>query len=84
MRNVTISLPAEVYRRARIKAAERNTSLSALVRDYLVSVADEESDFARRKQLQDEVLRSIRRFQAANRVGRDELHERGRRKRAVR
>lgn len=84
MKNVTISLPTEVYRRARIKAAERNKSLSALVREYLVSIADEETDFARRKQLQDEVLRSIRQFRAANRIGREELHERGRRARAVR
>ena len=85
MKNVTISLPAEVYRRARIKAAERDTSVSALVREYLVSVAEGEPDFARRKRLQSEVLRSIRRFRAANRVGRDELHERRRRQtRAVR
>ena len=84
MKNVTISLPTEVYRRARIKAAERDTSLSALVRDYLVSVADEGSDFSRRKQLQHEVLRSIRRFRATNRVERDVLHERRRRARAVR
>jgi hypothetical protein len=31
VKNVTVSLPAQVYRRARIKAAERDTSLSALV-----------------------------------------------------
>ena len=85
MKNVTVSLPAEVYRRARVKAAERDTSVSALVREFLISVAEEEPDFARRKRLQDDVLRSIRRFRAANRLERDVLHERARgRKRALR
>lgn len=84
MKNVTISLPAEVYRRARIKAAERDTSVSALVREFLMSVA-EGSDFARRKQLQDEVLRSIGRFRGANRLERSRVHARGsRRTRALR
>lgn len=85
MKNVTVSVPAEVYRRARVKAAERDTSVSALVREFLISVAEEEPDFARRKRLQDEVLRSIRRFKAANRLERGQLHQRGRgRGRAVR
>ena len=85
MKNVTVSLPAGVYRRARVKAAERDTSVSALVREFLISIAEAEPDFARRKRLQDEVLRSIRRFRAANRLERDVLHERARgRKRAVR
>jgi hypothetical protein len=85
MKNVTVSVPAEVYRRARIKAAERDTSVSAMVREFLISIADEEPDFIRRKRLQDDVLRSVRRFRAANRLERSVLHERGRdRRRAVR
>ncbi len=39
MKNVTISLDEEVHRRARIRAAELGTSLSALVKDYLNSLA---------------------------------------------
>jgi plasmid stability protein len=35
VKNVTVSLPDDVYRWARIKAAERDTSLSALVREFL-------------------------------------------------
>ena len=82
---VTVAVPTEIYRRARVKAAERDTSLSALVREFLISVADEGSDFARRKRLQDEVLRSIRHFRAANQLRRDALHERPRKRaRAVR
>ena len=78
MRNVTISLPGEVYRRARIKAAEQNTSVSALVREFLMSLGDEAGDFARRKKLQDSLLRSIKRFRAGDRLDRDQVHVRGR------
>lgn len=78
MKNVTVALPDDVYRRARVKAAERDTSVSAMVREFLLSIGDEESDFARRKRLQDEVLGSIRTFQAARRLKRDEVHRRRR------
>jgi hypothetical protein len=39
MKNVTIALDDEVHRQARIRAAELGTSLSALVKDYLNSLA---------------------------------------------
>ena len=39
MKNVTIALDDETHRKARIRAAELGTSLSALVKDYLNSVA---------------------------------------------
>ncbi|HET8646080.1 MAG TPA: DUF6364 family protein [Vicinamibacteria bacterium] len=80
MKNVTVSLPDDVYRRARVKAAQRDTSLSALVREYLVSLGAGESDFERRRALQTKVLASVRRFSAGTRVSRDEAH----RRRAVR
>ncbi len=76
MKNITVSLPDEVYRRARIKAAERDTSVSALVREFLVSLGKEESDFERRKRLQQEVLCSIKRFRAGDRMPRDKVHDR--------
>lgn len=76
MKNITVSLPEDVYRRARIKAAERDTSVSAMVREFLLSIGDEESDFAQRKRLQDKVLGTIRTFEAAGRLTRDEVHQR--------
>jgi hypothetical protein len=76
MKNITISLSDDVYRQARIKAAERDTSVTALVREYLISLGSEESDFERRKRLQLEVLTSIREFRANDRITRDEAHER--------
>jgi len=63
-------------RKARIKAAQLDTSLSATVREMLERLGDEESDFERRRRLQEEVLATITRFSAAGRLGRDELHAR--------
>jgi plasmid stability protein len=40
MKKVTISVPDGVYRPARIRAAERGTSVSAMVTEYLVSLAN--------------------------------------------
>ncbi len=76
MRNITVSLNDEVYRRARIKAAERDTSVSALVRDFLESLAADESEFERRKRLQREIIKTIRSFQAGDRLTREQAHER--------
>lgn len=76
MKKLAISLPDDVYVRIRIKAAERDTSVNALVRQLLIEFAEVESDFERRKQLQDDVIASIRHFHAADRVSRNEVHER--------
>ena len=76
MPNITISLPPDVHRRVRIRAAEQNTSVSGLVRRILLEVGSEETDFERRKRLQDQVLLSIGRFSAGERLTRDEVHER--------
>jgi plasmid stability protein len=40
MKNVTIALDDETHRQARIRAAEMGTSLSALVKDYLISLSN--------------------------------------------
>src|SRR5205823_634208 len=44
MKNITVSLDDQTYRRARIKAAELDTSVSALVRKYLIELAGQETD----------------------------------------
>ena len=76
MKNLTVSLPDDLYRRARIRAAERDCSVSALVREFLMKLGAEESDFERRKRLQAEALSSIRSFRAGDRLTRDRLHNR--------
>lgn len=76
MKNITVSIDEEVHRRARIKAAERDTSVSAVVRELLIAWTGEETDFDRRKRLQGETLKSIRSFSAKHRLSRDEVHSR--------
>jgi plasmid stability protein len=76
VKNITVSVPDDVYRRARIRAAEKGTSVSALVRDQLEKIAVEDSEFERLKRLQDQVIDSIREFSAADRMSRDEVHDR--------
>jgi len=77
VKNITVSLPDEVYRKARVKAAERNTSLSAMVKQFLESLAEEEGEFKRLERLQEESYTQIERFQASNRLTREELYRRG-------
>ena len=76
MKNITVSVDDEVHRRARIKAAERGTSVSAMVRDFLVRWSGEETEFERLIRLQDETLRGIRAFRAGDRLPRDAVHDR--------
>ena len=76
MRNITVSVPDDVYRQARIRAAERASSVSALVSEYLNSLSDPEAEFARLGAQQRQVQSEIDRFRARDRVDRDELHER--------
>ena len=91
MKNITVSVDAETHRLARIRAAELDTSVSALVREFLRDLATQrggalfnqqvlETDSERRKRLMDEVLEDIRTtrsgFRAADNVSREELYER--------
>ena len=76
MKNITVSVPEQVYRRARVRAAARDTSVSALVREFLAGLGNAEPEFERRKRLQAEVLASIERFRAGGRLRRDEAHDR--------
>ena len=77
MRNITVTIDDNVHRRARIKAAERGISVSAAVREFLIHWAGEETDFARRKRLQDDTLRDIDTFRVGDRLPRAEAHRRG-------
>lgn len=76
MRNLTVSVPDEVYRRARIRAAEQGRSVSALVAEFLADLDDIGDEFERLLAQQAEVLAEIDAFRAGDRLGRGELHER--------
>jgi hypothetical protein len=76
VKNITVSVPDDIYRQARIKAAERDTSASALVRDFLAEIAGGESDFERRARIQAETIAGIRKFSASGRLTREQAHQR--------
>ena len=58
MKNITLKIDDETYRKARLRAAEKGTSLSALVRDFLVrEAAAEEDREARRIAAREELYR---------------------------
>ena len=76
MRNLTVSLDDETYRRARMIAAERDTSVSALVKRFLIELASGETDFERLKREERELRERITNFSASDRLPRDEIHDR--------
>jgi uncharacterized protein YdaU (DUF1376 family) len=76
MKNVTVSLDDDIYRRARIVAAERDTSISALVKQFLVALGAGESQVERLKREERALRERITSFRASDRVSRDELHDR--------
>jgi hypothetical protein len=76
MKNITVSVPEEIYRRARMKAAEQDTSVSALVKNFLVGLSSEESDVGRLEREERELRAHIRAFTAGNRLSRDDAHGR--------
>ena len=92
MKNITVSVDEETHRLARIRAAELETSVSALVRDYLRGLAlgrhadsgvgsrPVETPRDRRRSLMNEVFEDIRAtrsgFRSADNVPREDLYER--------
>ena len=76
VKNITVSVPDDVYRNARVAAAQRDTSVSALVVAYLEQLSGRMDEFARLEALQREVQAGIGQFRAADRLSRDEAHDR--------
>jgi plasmid stability protein len=77
VKNITVSVDDETYRRARVRAAEQDTSVSALVRRFLIEFVEGESDAERLKREERGLRARITAFRAANRLSRDDLHGRG-------
>lgn len=68
----------ETYRLARVKAAERGTSVSALVKGFLASLAADGGDFERLARDEVALRERVRRFRAGDRLSREEIHDRRR------
>jgi plasmid stability protein len=76
MKNITVSVPDDVYQRARVRAAEQGKSVSALVAEFLKSLSDHDAEFARLEALQHKVQAEITQFSASDRLNRDAIHDR--------
>ncbi|MFY9772288.1 MAG: hypothetical protein WBG18_25650 [Xanthobacteraceae bacterium] len=76
MKNITVAVDDETYRRARIKAAERDTSVSALVTRFLTELAAGETDAERLKREERALRERIGSFRAADRLPREDVHRR--------
>jgi plasmid stability protein len=76
MKNITVRVPEDVYRSARVRAAEQGSSVSALVSQFLRTLADSDAEFVRLEQRQQEIQSGIRQFKAGDRLDRDALHDR--------
>jgi hypothetical protein len=61
--NITLSLPAEEIRAARVLAANRGTSVSHLLAEMLVDLVEQESGYARARE------RSLRRLRENTDLG---------------
>jgi hypothetical protein len=59
MRNITVSLDDEIYIRTRVAAAERDTSVSALVKAFLGQLAPQETETERQKREEREISRIV-------------------------
>ncbi len=80
MKKITIALDDETYRKARIVAAQRDTSVSALVKKFLLSLTAEASATRDLRQEQKALLDAIATrhpgFKAADNLSREELYRR--------
>jgi hypothetical protein len=76
VKNITVSLDDETYRHARIVAAERGTSVSALVKQFLAGLARDGDETERLKRAEQILRDEITEFRAADRLPRDDIHQR--------
>jgi hypothetical protein len=76
VKNITVTVDDETYRRARVKAAEQDTSVSAVVKRFLGELASDDTDADRLRRQERALRSSITAFRAADRLSRDDVHAR--------
>jgi plasmid stability protein len=83
MKNITISIDDDLYRQARMKAAEQSTSISALFRNFLLRLTvneGAETEFERLAREERELYAYLDAqgigLNPAQNLTRDELHDR--------
>lgn len=77
MKNITLSVDERVLRAARRYAAEHDSSVNALVRDYLEQIAARADRAATARARLRELSEKSEARQGTARWSRDDLHERG-------
>ena len=87
MKVISVAVDDEIHRLARIKAAQKGTSMSAMLRDYLLQILKEDGDRPheetepqRRARMLDEVMARFEAegvgLNASERLSREELYDR--------
>jgi len=76
MKNITLSVPDEIYREARVAAARQDTSLSALVASILHEIATGQPRHTTRHAAIDTAFSAVTHFAAADRLSRDQVNDR--------
>ena len=76
MKNVTIALEESLLREARRIAADRSTTLNAMIREFLEELARRESRAGKARRRIIELCRESRAEVGPQTWSRDELHER--------
>jgi hypothetical protein len=83
MKNITIAVDDELYRQARIKAAEQSTSISAMFKSFLLRLAESdegETPFHRLQREEEELRAELRAhhlsLNPSHNLSRDDLHTR--------
>lgn len=76
--NLTLTIDAELLRRARVEALNRGTSVNALVRDYLTALVDDPERRRRERGLRQvlDLAEKSTWSSEGRRWTRDELHDR--------
>lgn len=87
MKNLTVTLDDDTYRNARIAAAADDTSVTAVVRDFLRRYGEgkskgetPEARFEKLWKRQQELREQFKGFSAAARLSRDELYDRSKKR----
>ena len=77
MKNITLAIEDEVLEKARIVAAEKKTTVNAMVREFLAEVANRDERLAEaRRELLELMRTSTARMRPDFKFDRDETHER--------
>lgn len=76
MKNITLTVDEKVLAAARRYAAEHNSSVNAMVREFLTDIADREDRAAKARSRIKQLSRKSKARVGSKTCKRDELHER--------